>query len=90
MSLDISLDEFNSQENCFYPSLQDIPMPQCFNYVFNIFMEIYNHSKEMITWCDIQAYEEVRCVKLQQVEIDYIIKINNIANSQINEMQKGE
>lgn len=87
MNLEITLEEFNSQVDCIYPNLQDIEIPKCFKYVFNIFMELYNHSKEMITWQDIQAYESVRCVKLQQVEIDYIIKINNIANSQINEMQ---
>ena len=47
-------------------------------------------SKDGITWTDIRNYELVRDIKFEQWEIDYILLINNWANSKIKEMKDNE
>lgn len=73
-----------------YEYLYDLPIPLCFQDVFNIFLELYNFSGESITWQSIDAYERVRDISLQQIEIDYIIKMNTWANVIISQLREEE
>lgn len=59
-------------------------------FVFNAFVEIYNHCHETMTWTDICSYAIMRKVDFKQKEIDYILKCNNWANEQINKMRDEE
>lgn len=42
---------------------------------------------ETMTWTDIRSYAIMRKVDFSQTEIDYILKCNNWANSQIKKMR---
>lgn len=53
-------------------------------------MEIYNFSKEGITWVDIDAYSRCRKLSLKQTEIDYIIQCSKWANSEIMRLKDEE
>ena len=44
-------------------------------------------SHEVLTWTDIRSYAIMRKVDFSQTEIDYILKCNNWANSQIKKMR---
>lgn len=80
--------EFYSNEA--YSDLWDIPVPPCFVYIFNVFIELYNSVDGGITFNDIKVYCDVRKVELKQIEIDYILKMKSWAASQIHEMEKDE
>ena len=68
---------------------KDLPVPECFEYLFEMFMELYSFSGEDgITWQEIESYCHVRRLALTQFEIDYIIKIRLWADSQISEMRE--
>lgn len=85
----ISLDEFNSGDFGF-DEYKDIEPPPCFRFVFETYLELYKHSNEVITWTDIASYMSVRDLALQQIEIDFILKINVWANNEIYELRKNE
>lgn len=55
--------------------------------MFNSFLEIYNHSGEVVTWTDIKNWAEMRNVHLRQTEIDYILKCISWANEQTKKMR---
>ena len=42
---------------------------------------------ETMTWTDIRSYAIMRKIDFSQTEIDYILKCNNWANSQIKKMR---
>ena len=67
--------------------LKDPDIPFCFLFIFNTFLEIYNMCHETMTWTDIRSYAIMRKVDFSQTEIDYILKCNNWANSQIKKMR---
>jgi len=82
-------------EECFVESkdfdyLRDPNIPLCFSFVFSSFIEIYNHSHEVLTWTDIYSYAIMRKIDFTQTEIDYIIKCNAWANEQIKKMRDEE
>lgn len=56
-------------------------------FVFNSFLEIYSCCHENITWTDIYSYAIIRKIDFRQTEIDYILKCNGWANSQIQKMR---
>lgn len=76
--------------NSSYDYLKDIPIPPCFLWVFNVFLEIYGMSIDAITWKDIQSYCEMRKIQLSQYEIDVIIKIKRWANEEIAKLKEDE
>ena len=45
-------------------------------------------SRREITWQDINAYCNVRNIRLKQIEIDYLLKIKSWASESINELEK--
>ena len=73
-----------------YEYLQDITIPPCFLWCFNVFLEIYGMSIDTITWKDIQAYCEMRDITLAQYEIDILIKIKRWANEEIAKLKEDE
>ena len=74
-----------------YDDLQDKPVPPCFQYIFEIFLELYNMSGENgITFNDIATYSKVRKVELSQLELDYILKCRAWASKEIHELEKKE
>lgn len=77
-------------ENHKYDEYHDIPVPLCFKYIYNVFIELYNNAsaESGFTWQDMESYCAVRKIKLSQLEIDYIIKCKNWANSEINKLRK--
>lgn len=80
----MGMEEFYSYpENEVYKD-KEIPFP--FLFVFQTFMEIYQMSKDAVTWTDIDCYCRVRNIKLSQTEIDYIILINRWVIKITNEM----
>lgn len=82
----IGEEEFlNSTE---YEYLQEPKVPPCFVWVYTVFIEIYNHCGETLTWSEIKAYCDLRQIVLSQLEIDYILKMNGWANSKIKEMRE--
>ena len=70
--------------------LRDPNIPFCFLFIFKSFIEIFNCCHENITWTDIASYAIIRKIDFKQIEIDYILKCNNWANAQIQEMRDGE
>lgn len=70
--------------------LKDPDIPFCFLFIFNSFLEIFNHCHEILTWTDIQSYAIMRKIDFSQTEIDYILKCNNWANIQIKKMRDDE
>lgn len=80
--------EFFHNEN--YSELWDIDIPTCFIFEFNTYLEIYKMSGDSVTWCDIEAYCNVRRLCLSQREIDVIISINRMAVSEIARLKEDE
>lgn len=87
------------KKECFEELLNDMPhleylkdpdIPFCFMFVFNCFIEIFNHCHETMTWTDIQSYATLRNIKFKQIEISYILKCNSYANAQIKKMRDEE
>ena len=78
------------EENESFDYLRDPDIPFCFLFVFNSFLEIYNGCHETMTWTDILSYAIIRKVNFTQSEIDYILKCNSWANSQIKKMRDEE
>ena len=70
--------------------LKDPDIPFCFVFIFNSFIEIFNNSHETMTWTDIYSYAIMRKIDFTQTEIDYILKCNGWANTQINKMRNEE
>lgn len=65
--------------------------PLSFLYLFNIFIELYNNSKEgCITWNDIYSYCQLKKIQLHQWEISLIIKCKGWANSEISILKEGD
>lgn len=85
---DIGKDEFES--NPVYDDLKDIQPPPCFLFVFNVFIEIFNHSKEGITWQDVDAYIRCRDIFLKQSEIDSIMLCSKWATETICKLKDEE
>ena len=75
------------EENESFDYLRDPDIPYCFLFIFNSFIEIYNHCQETMTWTDILSYAIIRNIKFKQTEIDYILKCNDWANAKIKEMR---
>lgn len=65
-------------------------VPLFFLFVFNCFIEIYNHSGESMTWTDIYNYAKIRKIDFTQNELDTILKCNSWAQSKIHEMKEQE
>ena len=68
--------------------LKDPDIPLCFLFIFNTFLEIFNHCHEVMTWTDIYSYAIMRKIDFKQIEIDYILKCNDWANAQICKMRE--
>ena len=68
--------------------LFDISPPDCFVYLFSVFVELYSGSTEKITHQDIESYCNIRRCTLSQYELDIIWKMNYWANSEIAKMQE--
>lgn len=72
-----------------YDYLHDIEVPPEFSYEFGVFMELYRLSGEGgISWESMRAWCELRRARLEQREIDVILKINSWANSEISELEQ--
>lgn len=65
-------------------------VPPCFLFVFNAFLEIFNHSGKNVTWLDISSYASVRKITFRQIEIDYILKLCGWAYLKIRQMDSEE
>jgi hypothetical protein len=87
----------NFYNNTNYEYLYDKELPKCFEYIFSVFCELFNccttlmgfcSSRREITWQDINAYCNVRNIRLKQIEIDYLLKIKSWASESINELEK--
>ena len=74
-------------ENKDFDYLRDPDIPFCFLFIFNSFLEIYNCCNEIMTWTDILSYAIIRNIKFTQTEVDYILKCNGWANTQIKKMR---
>ena len=85
---DLGEEEFLSNDA--YKHLRDIPPPKCFNYIYNVFIELYNGSKEMITFTDIDCWCRVRKTNLSQYEVDLIRRMSVWADSAISELKESE
>jgi len=91
----MGIDEFNNNHN--FDELKDLPIPSGFNYIWNLFMDIYSRCKPdglsgiiTITWQDLDCYMRVRNITLQQKDIDCIIKINTWALQGISKAKQQE
>lgn len=73
-----------------YDYLRPVYPPRCYVYIFNMFLEIYNLSKDGMTWQDIQAYIFCRDIRLSQSEIDLILLCSSWANEQIQKLRDEE
>ena len=73
-----------------YSGYRDIPPPVCFSYIYGVFIELYNGSKEMITWRDIDSWQRVRKADLSQYEVDLLRRMSAWADSEIAELKKSE
>lgn len=67
--------------------LYEPDVPLCFIWLYNVFLEIYNHCDEVMTWRDIEAYCHIRGITLTQIEVDYLLLMNGWANKKIKEMR---
>lgn len=85
---DLGQEEFLTNEA--YRHLRDIPPPVCFSYIYNVFIELYNGSKEMITFVDIDSWCRLRKTQLSQYELDLIRKMSTWADSAISELKESE
>ena len=70
--------------------MRDPDIPFCFLWVFNSFLEIFNHSGETVTFTDIKDWAFVRKIELKQKEIDLILDCIGWANTQIKKMRDEE
>lgn len=92
----LGVKEFYSNKS--YEYLWDKPVPCCFVFIFNVFLEIYNSCTLVggltyarnITWQDIESYCRLRKIDLSQLEIDYLLKIKGWADQQIAELEKDK
>lgn len=73
-----------------YPEYLEPDVPFCFIWLFNRFLELRSHSGESITWTEIESYGNIRNVKFTQFELDYIFKMSNWTNEEIEELRKQE
>lgn len=85
---DLGEEEFLTNEA--YKHLRDVPPPVCFSYIYNTFIELYNGSKEMITYVDIDCWCRLRKTVLSQYEIDLIRRMSIWADTAISELKKSE
>ena len=85
---DLGAEEFYGNEA--YSGLWDIEPPVCFSYIYRVFIELYNGSKEKVTWRDIAAYCEVRKTLLSQYEVDLVRKMSVWADEAVDELKKEE
>lgn len=82
---DLGMEEFLTNEA--YSGLRDIDPPVCFSYIYNVFIELYNGCKDMITWADIESWCILRKCELKQYDIDLIRKMSNWADSEISKLR---
>jgi hypothetical protein len=63
----------------------DIPPPECFSYLFYIFLDLFYSCREGITYPDIQAFSEITQRKLTIYEVSLIRRMSSWAAAEINE-----
>jgi hypothetical protein len=64
--------------------MKDIDPPVIFLYLFNIFIDLFSHCVEKITYQDICSYCTVRKTELSLYEIDLLLQMNTWAKQEIN------
>ena len=64
--------------------MKEIEPPIRFLYLFNIFIDLFSHCTEKITYQDVEAYCSVRKTELSLYEIDLLFQMNTWAKQEIN------
>lgn len=85
----IGEDAFFADEH--YQHLWDKTLPDCYQYVFSVFMEIYNYSgQDGVTFRAIHEYCMVRHEVLSQYDVDIILKCAYWASVEIRRLEDEE
>lgn len=80
------MEQLESDKN--YSMYHEPKVPSCFLWLYTVFLEIYAHSGESITWTTIESYGNIRNVKFNQFEIDYLLKMSSWAENKKSEMRE--
>lgn len=84
------LGQENFDSNPSFDYMRNIPIPDEFVWIFQVYMEIYGMATEGITWNDVESYCRMRKVDLTQYEINTLLKIKRIANATIKKLKEDE
>lgn len=71
------------------PEYKDLDPPICFYFIYTAFIDLYNASKEKITYLDIDAYCRVKQMQFSLYEIELIKRMETWASIKIDEMKEG-
>lgn len=59
-----------------YEALRDIPVPECFVWIFDVFIDLHYCSHDFVSYPDIDAWERVYRTKLTVYEVRLIRRMS--------------
>lgn len=68
---------------------RDIPPPECFKWIYGVFIELRDMSGEVITFQDIDCWQRVRKCVLSQYEIGLVRQMQNWAGDEIQKLREA-